>query len=136
MFRQVAVRRSPLETRTLCEALLRDSSDASHARSGRIGGRTSRLPELRRACRLRLPHPRREDRREVPHPRFVLVPALREELEVPVPADRRPGRAWKQGPALTVVPAPHTERPVRIRYARTSTARQELASQLEALHRA
>ncbi|MFE7511287.1 recombinase family protein [Streptomyces sp. NPDC057540] len=69
-------------------------------------------------------------------PRFVLVPALREELEVLVPADRGPGRAWKQGPALTAVPAPRTERPVRIGYARTSTARQELASQLEALHRA
>ncbi|WP_331747406.1 recombinase family protein (plasmid) [Streptomyces sp. NBC_00853] len=69
-------------------------------------------------------------------PRFVLVPALREELEIPVPADRLPGRAWKQGPALAVVPAPRTERPVRIGYARTSTARQELASQLEALHRA
>ncbi|MCA2229754.1 recombinase family protein [Nonomuraea aurantiaca] len=35
-----------------------------------------------------------------------------------------------------MVPAPHTERPVRIGYARTSTARQEPASQLEALHRA
>jgi DNA invertase Pin-like site-specific DNA recombinase len=35
-----------------------------------------------------------------------------------------------------VVPAPRTERPVRIGYARTSTARQELASQLEALRRA
>ncbi|MFD5268882.1 hypothetical protein [Streptomyces sp. NPDC058335] len=65
-------------------------------------------------------------------PRFVLVPALREELEVLVPADRHPGRAWKQGPALAAVPALRTERPVRIGYARTSTARQELASQLEA----
>ncbi|MFF8691312.1 recombinase family protein [Streptomyces sp. NPDC015144] len=69
-------------------------------------------------------------------PRFVLVPALREELEVLVPADRHPGRARKRGPELAVVPAPRTERPVRIGYARTSTARQELASQLEALHRA
>ncbi|MFJ2591264.1 aldo/keto reductase [Streptomyces sp. NPDC087538] len=34
------------------------------------------------------------------------------------------------------MPAPRTERPVRIGYARTSTARQGLASQLEALHRA
>jgi DNA invertase Pin-like site-specific DNA recombinase len=69
-------------------------------------------------------------------PRFVRVPALREELEIPVPADRLPGRAWKRGPALAVGPAPRTERPVRIGYARTSTARQELASQLEALRRA
>jgi len=69
-------------------------------------------------------------------PRFVLVPALREELDVPTPADRRPGRSWTQGPTLTVVPAPATQRPVRIGYARTSTARQELASQLEALRRA
>ncbi|SFX79202.1 recombinase family protein [Streptomyces atratus] len=35
--------------------------------------------------------------------------------------------------ALAVVPAPCTERPIRIGYARTSTARQELASQLAAL---
>jgi hypothetical protein len=63
-------------------------------------------------------------------PRFVLVPALREELEVLVPADRHPGRAWKQGPALAVVRAPRTERPVRIGYARTSTARQELTLEL------
>ncbi|WEH43432.1 recombinase family protein [Streptomyces sp. AM 2-1-1] len=34
------------------------------------------------------------------------------------------------------MPAPRTERPIRTGYARTSTARQELASQLEALHRA
>ncbi|MFF9691339.1 recombinase family protein [Streptomyces sp. NPDC014623] len=69
-------------------------------------------------------------------PCFVLVPALREELEIPVPADRYPGREWKQGPALAIAPAPRAEWPVRIGYARTSTARQELASQLEALNRA
>jgi hypothetical protein len=57
-------------------------------------------------------------------------------MKDPSTADRHPGRAWKRGPALAVVPAPRTERPVRIGYARTSTARQELASQLEALHRA
>ncbi len=34
------------------------------------------------------------------------------------------------------MPAPRTERPVRIGYVRTSTARQELASQLEAPRRA
>ncbi|MFJ8745606.1 hypothetical protein ACIRL2_40380 [Embleya sp. NPDC127516] len=69
-------------------------------------------------------------------PRFVLVPARREHLEVPLPADRFPGRTWKLGHALAVVSAPRTERPVRIGYARTSTARQELGSQLEALRRA
>ncbi|MCX4524406.1 MULTISPECIES: hypothetical protein [unclassified Streptomyces] len=57
-------------------------------------------------------------------------------MEIPVHADRLPGDAWTQGPALATVPAPRTERPVRIGYARTSTARQELASQLEALRRA
>ncbi|WP_187344262.1 DUF3626 domain-containing protein [Streptomyces sp. 3211.6] len=39
---QIAV----VETRTLCEALLRDFPDRSHTRSGRIGGRASRMPEL------------------------------------------------------------------------------------------
>ncbi|WP_205379035.1 MULTISPECIES: recombinase family protein [Streptomyces] len=34
------------------------------------------------------------------------------------------------------MPAPRAERPIRIGYARTPTARQELASQLEPLHRA
>jgi DNA invertase Pin-like site-specific DNA recombinase len=68
--------------------------------------------------------------------RFGLVPALREELDVPVPADRGPGRTWRQGPVLAVVPATRTERAIRIGYARTSTAQQELASQLEALRRA
>lgn len=47
-------------------------------------------------------------------PRFVLVPVLREELEIPVPANRAPGRDWKQGPALTVVPDPRTEWRVHI----------------------
>ncbi|WP_331743594.1 recombinase family protein (plasmid) [Streptomyces sp. NBC_01136] len=69
-------------------------------------------------------------------PRFVLIAALREELEVLIPADRGPGRPWKQGPAPAAMPAQRTEKPIRIGYARTSTARQELASQLEALHSA
>ncbi|WP_406162790.1 MULTISPECIES: recombinase family protein [unclassified Streptomyces] len=44
---------------------------------------------------------------------------------------------WRAyGPALAVAPAIRTERPVRIGYARTSTARQGLASRLEPLHRA
>ncbi len=66
--------------------------------------------------------------------RFILVPALREELNIAVPPDRLPGRPWAPGPAVDAgmaeVPA---GRPIRIGYARCSTARQELASQLAAL---
>jgi DNA invertase Pin-like site-specific DNA recombinase len=69
--------------------------------------------------------------------RFILVPALREELNVAVPLDRSPGRPWSPGPDVDVgaaeVPA---GMPIRIGYARCSTARQELASQLAALEEA
>ena len=51
-FPQVAARKSPLETHTLCEVLLRDFPDGPHTRSGRIGGRTSQLPELEKALAL------------------------------------------------------------------------------------
>ncbi|WP_443072915.1 zinc finger domain-containing protein [Streptomyces sp. S465] len=33
-------------------------------------------------------------------PRFILVPTLREELEVLVPVSRGPGRPWKSGPLV------------------------------------
>lgn len=69
-------------------------------------------------------------------PRFVLVAALREHLDILIPADRGPGRPWKQGPAPAAVPAQRDGKPIRIGYARTSTARHELASQLEALKEA
>ncbi|MFE2870949.1 recombinase family protein [Embleya sp. NPDC059259] len=68
-------------------------------------------------------------------PRFVLVPALRELLDVPAPADRRPGKAWIERPTPAEVAA-GVPGPIRIGYARTSLRRQELASQTEALQKA
>ncbi|MEU4407137.1 tyrosine-type recombinase/integrase [Streptosporangium sp. NPDC023963] len=64
--------------------------------------------------------------------RFVLVPALREVLEVAVPADRLPGRPWMKGPPLQAAVAEVSDTAIRIGYARCSTAQQELASQIEA----
>ncbi|BBJ37862.1 hypothetical protein SSPO_005800 [Streptomyces antimycoticus] len=63
--------------------------------------------------------------------RFILVPTLREELAVP--EDRGPGRPWKAGPPVEALPAAAVVKPIRIGYARCSTAQQELASQLAAL---
>ncbi|WP_440102468.1 recombinase family protein [Streptosporangium sp. H16] len=68
--------------------------------------------------------------------RFVLVPALREVLEVAVPADRLPGRPWMKGPPLQAAVAEASDTAIRIGYARCSTAQQELASQIEALEKA
>ncbi|MEY9212089.1 zinc finger domain-containing protein [Thermobifida halotolerans] len=85
------------------------------------------------ACRTR------SDRTAVKYhtARFILVPALRKELEVGVPEDRGPGKPWKPGPALEHAPMTEASRaPIRIGYARCPTAQQELASQLEALEAA
>lgn len=68
--------------------------------------------------------------------RFALVPSLREALTVAVPPDRHPGRPWTAGPELPTTATPSTSTPIRIGYARTSAATQELASQLDALARA
>ncbi len=69
--------------------------------------------------------------------RFVLVPALRDELEVLVPAGRGRGRPWKPGsPVQAASTAGNAARAIRIGYARCSTARQELASQAAALEAA
>lgn len=45
-FPQVAIRRSPLKTHTLCETVLTDFPGGSDARSSRNRGRTKRLSEV------------------------------------------------------------------------------------------
>ncbi|MFI6510959.1 recombinase family protein [Streptosporangium sp. NPDC050855] len=64
--------------------------------------------------------------------RFRLVPDLAKTLAVAVPAVRRPGTAWTELPrpaAAGAEPAGHA----RIGYARASTARQSLDTQMDAL---
>lgn len=68
--------------------------------------------------------------------RFILVPALRENLAVPAPPDRGPGAVWKPGPAVDAADPPPPGAPIRIGYARCSTAQQELQIQTDALARA
>lgn len=66
--------------------------------------------------------------------RFRLVPHLAKALSVPVPALRKPGSAWAELPpaAPGAVPAGH----VRIGYARASTVRQSLGTQIDSLRAA
>ncbi|MFK0143187.1 recombinase family protein [Streptomyces murinus] len=64
--------------------------------------------------------------------RFRLVPQLAKTLNVPTPPVRKPGSAWVELPrprAAGAKPAGH----VRLGYARASTARQSLDTQLDSL---
>ncbi|MFF3442319.1 recombinase family protein [Streptosporangium sp. NPDC002721] len=64
--------------------------------------------------------------------RFRLVPHLVKTLNVPTPPIRKPGSAWAELPrpaAAGTTPAGH----VRIGYARASTTRQSLNTQLDSL---
>lgn len=72
--------------------------------------------------------------------RFVLVPALREALAVAIPAGRPdrpgPGMPWTPGPPVHGPAPPTGPSPIRIGYARCSTAEADIRIQLDALDRA
>ena len=65
--------------------------------------------------------------------RFRLVPHLAKALSVPVPPLRRPGSAWTELPRPPAADAAQAG-PVRVGYARASTLRQSLDTQMDSLH--
>src|SRR6266446_5231965 len=65
--------------------------------------------------------------------RFRLVPHLAKALSVPVPPLRRPGSAWAELPRPPVADAAQAGH-VRVGYARASTLRQSLDTQMDSLH--
>ncbi|MFE4960468.1 recombinase family protein [Streptomyces sp. NPDC056653] len=69
-------------------------------------------------------------------PRVMLVPRLCAELEVKTPADRGAGGSWTLVPVLGAAVPGAATKPMRVGYARCSTAQEELRSQLDALQEA
>jgi DNA invertase Pin-like site-specific DNA recombinase len=93
--------------------------------------RTARCPPAARAA----PEPERPPRSTTP-PASCSSPRCARNSPSPSPPTAIPGKTWKPGPAVTAA-APETNgTPIRIGYARCSSATQELASQLDALQRA
>jgi DNA invertase Pin-like site-specific DNA recombinase len=64
--------------------------------------------------------------------RFRLVPRLKAALNVPTPPVRKPGAKWTELPRPVLAAGSEPNGHVRIGYARASTARQSLDSQLDA----